>query len=138
MQVLLDRLSALRMMLEQKPVVSGRYTTAPYVSNIISTRAWVLAVRSQMRCLAHRMCSLLAVHLLPMHFDCCASTVSASTARQSSDHCDVAKPDHLDTRHSHAVTLQLHPSSLQVCIKLRSKWLHVVLPLLYCMLLSCS
>ena len=30
MQVLLDRLSALQMMLLQKPVVSGRYTSAPY------------------------------------------------------------------------------------------------------------
>lgn len=30
LQVLLDRLSALQMMLLQKPVVSGRYTSAPY------------------------------------------------------------------------------------------------------------
>ena len=30
MQVLLNRLSALQMMLLQKPVVSGRYTSAPY------------------------------------------------------------------------------------------------------------
>ena len=30
MQVLLDRLSALQMMLLQKPVVSGHYTSAPY------------------------------------------------------------------------------------------------------------
>ena len=30
MQVLLDRLSALQMMLLQKPVVSGHYTAAPY------------------------------------------------------------------------------------------------------------
>lgn len=32
MTVLLDRLSALQMMLQQKPVVSGHYTAAPYVS----------------------------------------------------------------------------------------------------------
>ena len=32
MRVLLDRLSALQMMLQQKPVVSGHYTAAPYVS----------------------------------------------------------------------------------------------------------
>ena len=30
MQTLLDRVSALEMMLHQKPVVSGRYTSAPY------------------------------------------------------------------------------------------------------------
>ena len=33
MQVLLDRLSALQMMLQQKPVVSGHYTSSPYVSS---------------------------------------------------------------------------------------------------------
>lgn len=32
LQVLLDRLSALQMMLLQKPVVSGHYTSAPYNS----------------------------------------------------------------------------------------------------------
>ena len=35
MRVLLDRLSALQMMLQQKPVVSGHYTAAPYVSTTL-------------------------------------------------------------------------------------------------------
>lgn len=44
MQVLLDRLSALHMMLLQKPVVSGHYTSAPYHNMLQPLDQFVRAV----------------------------------------------------------------------------------------------
>lgn len=44
MQVLLDRLSALQMMLLQKPVVSGHYTSAPYHNMLQPLDQYVRAV----------------------------------------------------------------------------------------------
>lgn len=44
MQVLLDRLSALQMMLLQKPVVSGHYTSAPYHNLLQPLDQYVRAV----------------------------------------------------------------------------------------------
>ena len=44
MQVLLDRLSALQMMLVQKPVLSGRYTSAPYHHMLQPLDLFVMAV----------------------------------------------------------------------------------------------
>lgn len=44
MQVLLDRLSALQMMLMQKPVLSGQYTSAPYHHMLQPLDSFVMAV----------------------------------------------------------------------------------------------
>ncbi|DBA81084.1 TPA: hypothetical protein ACH3X2_000806 [Trebouxia sp. C0005] len=44
MQVLLDRLSALQMMLMQRPVLSGQYTSAPYHHMLQPLDSFVMAV----------------------------------------------------------------------------------------------
>ncbi len=73
MQVLLDRLSALQMMLLQKPVVSGHYTSAPYHNMLQPLDQFVRAVLES----AVRLGVLTAQLLSEQCTDACLDAVQA-------------------------------------------------------------
>ncbi|DBA72154.1 TPA: hypothetical protein ACH3X2_010874 [Trebouxia sp. C0005] len=73
MQVLLDRLSALQMMLLQKPVVSGHYTSAPYHNMLQPLDQYVRAVLES----AVRLGVLTAELLSEQCTDACLDAVQA-------------------------------------------------------------
>ena len=73
MQVLLDRLSALQMMLLQKPVVSGHYTSAPYHNMLQPLDQFVRAVLES----AARLGLLTAQLLSEQCTDMCLDAVQA-------------------------------------------------------------
>ncbi len=83
MQVLVDRLSALQMMLLQKPVVSGHYTSAPYHNMLQPLDQFVRAVLES----AVRLGVLTAQLLSEQCTDACLNAVQAQIKQLEALRC---------------------------------------------------
>ena len=82
MQVLLDRLSALQMMLLQKPVVSGHYTSAPYHNMLQPLDQFVRGVLESAVRLGVLTAELLSEQCTDACLDACAGSDQAARGTQ--------------------------------------------------------